>query len=136
MSGSCGKGSATGSRHTERGEARVKFLVTIVLLAVVAYVGYQYVPVAIRAYQFKDLMQQTVDKAVYASAQRDEWIKTQLRASCKDFNVPPDAVITTAQRDGRVETRVQFTRPIPLPFYIYQYNFDHTVKSTDMFTTK
>ena len=135
MSGSCGKRSAV-KRYNERGESRVKFLVTIGLLAVIAYAGYQYVPVAIRAYQFKDFMQQTVDKAVYASAHRDEWIKTQLKASFGDFDVPPDAVITTAQRDGRVEARVQFTRPITLPFYTYQYTFDHTVKSTDMFGAK
>jgi hypothetical protein len=135
MSGSCGKSSAAGSRHTERGEARVKFLVTIVLLAVVAYAAYQYVPIAIRAYQFKDFMQQTVDKAA-ALGQGGEWVKTQLKASYADFSVPPDATVNSTQRDGRMEVRVQFTRPIPLLFYTYQYNFDHTVKSTDMFTPK
>ena len=134
MSGSCGKCSAA-ERHGERGEARVKFLVTIALLAVVAYAAYQYVPVAIRAYQFKDSMQQTVDKAA-ALGQRDEWVKTQLKAGFADYGVPPDAVITSSQREGRLEARVQFTQAIPLPFYIYQYNFDHTVKSTEMFTTK
>ena len=135
MSSSCGKGPAPDSRHTERGEARVKFLVTIALLVAVAYVGYQYVPVAIRAYQFKDFMQQTVDKAA-ALGQRDEWVKTQLKDSFADFGVPPDALITSSQREGRMEARVQFTHPISLPFYIYQYDFDHTVKSTDFLTTK
>lgn len=135
MSGLCGKRSAVDRHCGERGEARVKFLVTIAVIGVIAYMGYQYVPVAIRAYQFKDYMQQTVDKAA-ALGQRDDWIKTQLKASFADFSVPPDAVVTSAQREGRVEARVQFTRPIPLPFYIYQYNFDHTVKSTEMFVTK
>ena len=105
------------------------------MLAVVAYVGYQYVPVAIRAYQFKDLMQQTVDKAA-ALGQGGEWVKTQLKASYADFGVPPDAVVNSAQREGRVEASVQFTRPIPLPFYIYQYNFDHTVRSSELLTIK
>jgi hypothetical protein len=123
------------SRRSERGEARVKFLVTIVLLAVVAYVGYQYVPVAIRAYQLRDFMQQTVDKAA-ALGQGGEWVKTQLKASYADFGVPPDAVVTSTQREGRVEARVQFTRPIPLPFYIHQYNFDHTVRSSELLTIK
>ncbi|MGB7924294.1 MAG: hypothetical protein WCF57_13710 [Pyrinomonadaceae bacterium] len=134
MSGLCGKRSAA-DRHTERGEARVKFLVTIAVIGVIAYVAYQYVPVAIRAYQFKDYMQQTVDRAS-ALGQRDEWIKGSLKASFADFSVPPDAVVMTAQRDGRMEARVQFTKQIPLPFYIYQYNFDHTAKSTEMLNIK
>lgn len=134
MSVSCGKGSTT-NRHSERGEGRVKFLVTIALLAVVAYTGYQYVPVAIRAYQFRDYMQQTVDKAA-ALGQNGEWVKTQLKASFNDYGVPPDASITTAQRDGRMEATVQFTRPVPLPFYTYQYDFNHTVKSTEFLNVK
>jgi hypothetical protein len=122
-------------RKSERGESRVKFLVTIAVLAVVAYAGYQYVPVAIRAYQLKDYMQQTVDKAA-ALGQGAEWVKTQLKASSHDYDVPPEASITSTQRDGRVEATVQFTRAIPLPFYTYQYNFDHTVKSTEFINIK
>ena len=134
MSGLCGKRSPV-ERKGERGESRVKFLVTIAVLAVIAYAGYQYVPVAIRAYQFKDYMQQTVDKAA-ALGQSGEWVKAQLKASFKDYGVPDDATITTAQRDGRAEARVEFTQPIPLPFYTYQYSFDHTVKSTQFLNVK
>ena len=134
MSGSCSKRSPV-DRKSERGESRVKFLVTIAVLAVIAYAGYQYVPVAIRAYQFKDYMQQSVDKAA-ALGQSAEWVKAQLKASLHDYDVPPEASITSTQRDGRVEATVQFTRPIPLPFYTYQYNFDHTVKSTEFINIK
>lgn len=135
MSGLCGKRSAVDRHRGMRGEARVKFLVTVAVIGVIAYIGYQYVPVAIQAYQFKDYMQSTVDKAA-ALGQRDEWVKGSLKASFKDFSVPPDAVVTSIQRDGRMEARVQFTKPIPMPFYIYQYNFDHTVKSTELFSGK
>ena len=134
MSGSCGKSNIR-NRRGERGEGRVKFLITVAILALVAYAGYQYVPVAIRAYQLKDYMQQTVDKAS-ALGQNGEWVKTQLKASFKDYGVPDDAGIATAQRDGRLEATVQFTRPIPLPFYTYQYDFNHTVKSTELLNVK
>ena len=130
MSGSCGQRSMA-ARRGERGEARVKFLITIGVLAIIAYAGYQYIPVAINAYQLKDYMQQSVDKGA-ALGKNGEWVKTQLQASFGSFGVPPDATITTAQRDGRLEARVQFTRPIQLPLYTYQYDFAHTVKSTDM----
>ncbi len=36
----------------------------------------------------------------------------------------------TVQRDNRLEVRVQFVRPIEFPGYTYNYEFDHTVKST------
>ena len=122
-------------RRGERGEARFKFLVTIGVLAIIAYAGYQYIPVAINDYQFKDHMQQSVDKAV-ALGKGSEWVKTQLEGSFASFNVPPDATITTEQRDGRLEARVQYTRQISLPFYTYEQNFDHTAKSTDILSRK
>ena len=132
MSGSCGKSSMR-NRHGERGEGRAKFLITIAIIAVIAYIGYQYVPVAFRAYQFKDYMQQTVDKGA-ALGQGGEWVKAQIKASFNDYSVPGDASVTTAQRDGRIEATVQFTRPVPLPFYTYQYDFNYTAKSTEFLT--
>ena len=122
-------------RRGERGEGRLKFLITIAILAVVAYAGYQYVPVALKAYQFKDYMQQTVDKAS-ALGQNGEWVKTQLKASFNDYDVPPEATITTTQREGRLEATVQFTRPVILPLYTYQYDFNYTARSTGFINVK
>jgi hypothetical protein len=133
MSGTCGQRSTAG-RYNERGGARVKFLLTIAVLGVVAYVGYQYIPVAINAYQFKDFMQQSVNRAA-AMGQSGEQLKAQLKSNFNDYGVPESATITTSRNAGRMEATVQFTRPIPLPFYIYEYNFDHTVTSTDLMGT-
>jgi hypothetical protein len=131
MSGSCGERSGS-DRRGERGGARLKFLVTIAILAAVAYAGYQYVPVKIKAYQFQVLMDDTVNKAV-ATGQGEDWIKTQLKGNFADYDVPPDAKITTERREGRMTARVQFTRPLSLPLY-NQYDFDYTAKSTDFLT--
>lgn len=120
----------------ERGSARLKFLVTLLLLALVGYTASQYVPVAIHAYQYKDLMQQTVDKATFGQTQSSDWVKAQLKASAADYSVPDDASITAIRRDGRMEARVQFTRPIPLPGFVYQYTFDHTARSTQLYSTQ
>jgi len=132
--------SSHGGRRTvhqsgERGGARLKFLVVISLIAAAAYAGYQYVPVAYQAHLFKDLMQQSVDKAAVMGYTGD-WVKNQLKASAKDYDVPPNANVTAAQRDGRIEARVQFTRVIPLLVYTHQYSFDYTVKSTELFMPK
>ncbi len=119
------------ARQSERGGATLKFLVVFSLLAAIAYTGYQYVPVAYNAHLFKDLMQQNVDKAT-ALSRSGEWVKSQLRANANDYGVPPDALMATNLEGGRMQARVQFTRPIPLIVYTYQYQFDTTVKSSDL----
>jgi hypothetical protein len=124
-----------GGRRGERGESRLKFLIVIVVIAAVAYVGYQFIPVAYQAYLFKDYMQQNVDKAA-ALGQSVDWVETQLKAGAKEYGLPPEAEIKAMQRDGRVEARVRFTRPISLIVYTYPYEFDNSVKSTELFTPK
>ena len=118
---------------SERGGARLNFLVVIVVITVLAYVGYQYVPVAYNASIFKVFMQDTVDKAAITS-RTPEWVENELRANAPGYGVPPDAAITVQKNNGRLEARVRWTRPIPLPGYIYQYEFNHTVSSSNFLT--
>ena len=119
-------------RSDERGGARLNFLIALAIIATVAYVAYQYVPVAYQASLFKVYMQDTVDKAV-ATGKPASWVQTELKASADDYGVPPDAVFKVEQRAGRLEVNARWTRPIPLPGYIYHYTFDHTVKSSGFF---
>jgi hypothetical protein len=123
------------ANQNERGGARLKFIIVLAVFAAVLYTGYVYVPVAYEAYQFKDFMQNRVD---LASTQGYEagWIKDQLVKSAPEYHVPPDAVITPAQRDSRMEVRVQFTRPISFPGFTYNYDFDYTARSTAFLVIK
>jgi hypothetical protein len=123
------------TRKGERGAARAKLLIFLVFAGVLIYAGYMYLPVAYDAYLFKDLMQHNVDVAVTQGYQ-PSWVQDQLTKSLAEYNVPANAIITPVQRDQRVEVRVQFTRPIELPGYTYEYEFDHTAKSTAFLTIK
>lgn len=129
------KAQTNAPRIGERGGATLKFLIVLAILGAIAYAGYQYIPVAYEAYTFKDYMQVTVDKAA-ALGQPAETVKANLKASEAEYGVPPDAVISANQRDGRLEARVQFARAVVFPGYTYQYNFDHTVSSTSLFSAK
>ncbi|MBD0373696.1 MAG: hypothetical protein ICV60_22885 [Pyrinomonadaceae bacterium] len=137
MSVSCGTRSLA-LRHGERGEGRLKFLVVIAILAVVGYSAYQYVPVAVQAYQLKDVMQQTVNTAALQSQTTGESLKKTLTDRALEYGAPPPPAtqVLVTQQDARWQARVQYTRQIPLPFYIYQYTFDHTVKSFDPATLR
>lgn len=123
------------TRATERGSGRLKFLVVITVIGVVGYIGYQFIPVAYQAYLLKDLMQHDVDVAA-SMGYPPSWVKDQLIRSAKEYGVPPDALITPVQRENRVEVTIQFVKPIIFPGYIYQYNFDHTAKSSTFLTFK
>src|SRR5258708_10319802 len=109
----------------ERGGSRAKLIIFIVIFAVLAYVGYLYIPVSIDAYYFKDTMQNTVNLAV-TQGYDTAWVTDQLKKGGREYHVPEDAVITPAQRDNRVEVRVQFTRPISTPEYTYTYESHYT----------
>ncbi len=123
------------ARTSQRGSARLKFILVMTVIVVLGYVGYMLLPVLYQAYLFKDLMQHDVDVAS-AQGYQPSWVKDQLVKSAPEYNVPADAVITPSQRDNRIECTVQFTKAIEFPGYTYQYQFDHTVKSTEFLTIK
>ncbi len=118
------------ARAEERGGARFNFLVIVLLIALAAYSAYNYAPVAYDAYLFKDYMQETVNKAAYPPGQPAGWVEQQLRAAAKDYDLPPDMQVSVQNEDGRIAARVTWTRPVRLPGYVYQYNFDHTARSS------
>jgi hypothetical protein len=125
----------TNSRASERGGARLKFLIVVAIIACVAYAGYQFIPLAYQSYQLKDLMQHDVDTAV-AMGKPASWVKDQLVKNSADYGIPVDAVITPQQQDNRMEVRVQFKHPIEFPGFVYDYEFDHTAKSATFLTIK
>lgn len=125
----------TEQRKSESGGARLNLIIALVVFAVVIYSGYLYLPVAIDAYYFKDSMQNKVNLAA-AQGYDTAWVADQISKSKAEFHVPDDAVITPAQNEGRMQCRVQFTRPIAFPGFTYNYNFDYSAQSTSFLTVK
>ena len=126
-------GQALTDRRRERGGARLNFLIVILIVGVLAYIGYQLIPVYYQAYLFKDTMQVNVDKAAAANWPPDQ-LKAQLQADGKELNVPPGAGMSVERVNGRIQARVTFKRPVVFPGYTYDYTFDHTVKSATLFS--
>jgi hypothetical protein len=116
-------------RSGERGSATLKFVLVMAIMITVGYAGYLYVPVAFQANTFKDLMQHYTDVAV-AQGYKPSWVGEQLMKNAPEYQVPANAVITATQRDNRIEVRVQYVREIEFLGYTYNYEFDHTARST------
>jgi hypothetical protein len=123
------------TRKSEMGGARLKFIVVMAILISGAYAGYLYVPVAFQAYQYKDLMQHYVDVAG-AQGKPPSWAAIQLQKSGPEYAVPDNVVITPTAKEMRIELRAQYSIPIEFPGYTYNYEFDHTVKSTAFIVVK
>lgn len=99
------------------------------VIVAVAYAGYLYVPVSFRAHTYKDLMQHYADVTA-TQGYSPTWAGEQLLKSSAEYDIPANAIITPLKRDDRVVVRVQYVKPIEFPGYTYNYEFDHTVKST------
>jgi len=117
----------------ERGGARLNFLIVVVVVAAVAYAGYQYVPVAYQASQLKIFMEDTVNKAVVTD-KNAQWAEEQLRKSLPEYGAPPNTFITVTNRESRLEANVQYTIPVPLIVTTYQYKFNYTTRSSNFFS--
>jgi|ERR1700730_8228747 len=125
----------TKTRTSERGGARLKFILVVAIIGVVAYAALQFIPVFFQGYQIKDLMQHDVDTAV-TLGNPPSWVKDQLTKSFPEYGIPADAVIAPTQQDNRMEVRVQYTLPIQFPGFVYNYEFDHTAKSATFLSIK
>jgi len=130
--------SVPAARDNERGAGRLKLILVLAVVGLIGYMGFQYIPVAYQAYTFKKFMSENAEKAAastLATEQKGPWIENQLRTSAKDYGVPPEAKITHVFQGNQMEVTVKFTRPINLlPGFTYNYNFDHSAKSSTFLT--
>lgn len=130
MRNTCGSVSS----GAQRGGARLNFLIVVVVIAALGYVGYHAVPVLYHARTYETFMQDTVNNAAMTD-KNPAWIEKQLRDALDDYGLPPDATVKSGVRDGRLEAEVSFTRTIPLIVTSYQYTFDKTVRSSTSVTS-
>lgn len=132
-------GLARADRRGECGAARLKFIIVLVIVLIVGYMGIQYIPVAYQSYTFKKFMNESADKAAALSVPSEEkgsWLENELRTKGKDYSVPPDAKITRIFQNNQMQVTVQFTRQINLlpGVWTYPYSFDHTATSSTFLT--
>lgn len=128
------------NRKNERGEGSGKLIAFLVVLFLVGWAGYNYVPVAYNAQSFRQEMDTTVTQALAMPGAMQNpvgWTQERLKRIAPDFGVPDDVVIVVKPvQNGAVEAQVKYKKPVSLlPFYTYQYEFDYTAK-TGGFMTK
>ena len=122
-------------RKREAGGSRLQFLIVLIVIAVLGYAGYQFIPIKYQEYRLKDLMQHNADVAA-TQGYPASWATDQLTKAAPEYGVPPNAEISSHHEDNRVIVRVRYLGSIEFPGYTYEYEFDHTAKSTAFLNMK
>lgn len=117
---------------SERGEAGFKLVVFLIVIFLIGYAGYNYVPVAYESASFKQEMETAVVKAVALPAQNmtpADAVRVKVKRAMVENSIPEDAFLDVRMVKGIVQAHVYYQRKVSiLPFGIYNYDyvFDHT----------
>lgn len=122
-------------RTSERGSAGIKFMLVILVLALLANAGMNYVPIAYQGASFRQEMDTAVVKGLSASGRVKplEAVQASIKQASFEYDVPTDAYVDIKPVNGVVEARVAYTKQInmlPFGLYKYKYNFDYIAKPT------
>lgn len=122
-------------RHGERGSARTKFLLTLMVMAVFVNAAINYIPVAYQGENFKQEMQTIVVQGMALptnGANPVDMMKSKLLRAARENQLPP-ALIDVKNLNNVTTAHVRYLKEVNIvPFGIYNYNyeFDHTATPT------
>ena len=126
-------------REAERGSARVKFLLILMVLITATNAAFNYIPVAYQGENFKQEMQTIVVQGTALpvnGANPVETMKTKLIRSARDYDLPA-AAINVRQVNNVLSAHVRYTKDvsiIPFGIYNYTYEFNHTATPNGFLT--
>ena len=124
-------GASPEARHNERGSARVNFIIVLVVVVVIAYMGFQILPVWFQASSFKKSLDESAEMTA-ATGKPGEWLKGQVRATATEYCTAPCSftISEPEKRANKWQITVNVKRPVNvLPFWTYNYDFEYTAQS-------
>ncbi len=119
-------------RHSEQGNATGKLLVVAVVIFLVAFAGYNYIPTAYQGANFKQQMGAAVMQAVTLPptlGTPKKLVTQKVQKAMRTNDIPPDAVLEVKAKGKDISARVYYRIEVPIiPFgiYNYEYIFDYT----------
>lgn len=118
-------------RSVVRGEGHMKFIVSLIGVFAVFFVGYKFIPVKV---QHSKLVDCTVEEMKFAGAGRrsKDTIRDNIydcavhKAGLEDFIQKSD--IKVLKRSSEVRVKFYYERDVELPGYTYTWKFDFDQK--------
>ncbi|HSK70802.1 MAG TPA: hypothetical protein VK892_03835 [Pyrinomonadaceae bacterium] len=118
-------------RKQERGGAGIKFLIVLTIIFLIGNAGYNYIPVAYQAENFKSELETAVVKGAVMPTRATplDAVKMRVRGAMTINQIPDDATVDIKMVKNVIQARVAYSKEVELmPFgiYKYSYQFDHT----------
>lgn len=111
--------------RARRGASKLGCLVTLLLVATIAYFGMNVGEVFLRYYRFRDAMTQ---EARFARQNPDDAIRTHLRARADSLGLPDEAGDVTVHRSAnRITISSEYHESVEFPMYVRVLRFAPTV---------
>lgn len=116
------------SRISERGEGRVGFLITLIVAAVLIFVGAKIIPVRVTAYEFRDVLR---EEARYGAVRNsDDMVAKRILDKAAELEIPLKQSNLRVQRTrSQMVISAEYEQPIDLKVTTYVYRFNATEKA-------
>jgi len=115
-------------RNRERGEGRIGFLISLIVLGVAIFLGAKIIPVRISAYEFKDTLR---EEARYAAVRNDDKkVADRIMQKAAELEIPLKRKNLKLKRTtGEMIITAKYEHPIDLKVTTYVYKFDEKEKA-------
>lgn len=111
-------------RIVERGEGNLGCILWLLVLGLAVMISVKAVPVKIASAEMYDYMDEVARSTGVNTTAED--IEKALLQRAADLKLPLDKDHVTVERQGdRVRMRVEYTVPVELPGYTYNWHFVH-----------
>jgi len=115
-------------RTGERGEGRVGFLITLIVVAIVIFLGVKVVPVRIAAYEFRDVLR---EEARYGAVRNnDATVAERILQRAVELEIPLEKKNLEVKRtQAQMIISARYEQPIDFKVTKYIYKFNETEKA-------
>ena len=115
-------------RNRERGEGRIGFLISLIVVGVAIFLGAKIIPVRITAYEFKDTLR---EEARYAAVRNDDkTVADRIMQKAKELEIPLKRKNLVLKRTvGEIVISAKYEQPIDLKVTTYVYKFEEKEKA-------
>ncbi|MEK6321503.1 MAG: hypothetical protein AABN33_07455 [Acidobacteriota bacterium] len=115
----------------ERGAVSIKALLTLVLLAVVAFTVIKIAPVYVDERQVKYDVDDLANKSAVRNSKEVD-IKKAIEAIKKEYNLPENSINLVSREPGRCQISISYQRDIDFLVTTYQWKVDYTAAGKDL----
>ena len=111
------------SRNSQRGEGRLRTIITLAIIFAIFYLGVKIIPVYLNNYELEDLMK-TEARFGFVSRKTPEQVRDTVLKKAKDLDLPigPENIRVEPQTNGYRIT-VTYTVVVELPGYQWKLDF-------------